>query len=241
MMDDSAGEGCSFLALPCSDIPAPAECDLWAQDCPDCEKCVPWAKDGGSSWNAVKCAPIDPSPKKPGESCVAPEGGVAGVDDCELGAMCWDVDAETNEGTCIGLCDGTPEEPTCAEPATSCVITNDAVLTLCLPMCDPLLQDCPDGQVCFSHSDAFICVIDASGEAGAYGDPCEYANACDPGLMCVEPEHVPDCMTGGCCTPFCDTTMPNACPGDGQECIPWFEEGMAPEGYENIGVCGVPQ
>ena len=240
--------GCSFLcdtgcgASPGLDgvVRCSVECTVWAQDCPEGQKCVPWANDGGSSWNGTKCAPIDPEPKAPGEPCVAPEGGVSGVDDCDGASMCWDVDAETKEGTCVAFCQGTEDEPVCA-PGTHCSITSDGVLILCLPMCDPLLQDCPGDDLCIYSSDGFICVLDASGEGGAFGDACEYVNACDAGLVCLNPEYVPDCMGGGCCSPFCDTTAPNTCPGDGQECIPWFEEGEAPEGYESVGFCGIPQ
>ena len=254
--DDSAGgteTGCSFLecdigcfappgldgAVRCS---PPPDCDLWEQqDCEDGEKCAPWANDGGDSLNAAKCVPVDANPKKPGEPCLAPKGGAAGVDDCELGAMCWDVDEETKEGVCVGLCDGSIDEPTCAEPATSCVIANDGVLILCLPTCDPLAQDCPDSDLCLPVGEGFGCVSDASGEGGAYGDPCEYANSCKPGLACLNPEYVPDCQASGCCSPFCDTSAPNTCPTEGQVCIPWYEEGMAPPGLEHVGVCGVPQ
>ena len=63
----------------------------------------------------------------------------------------------------------------------------------------------------------------------------------DPGLVCLNPEYVPDCQAGGCCSPFCDTKEANDCPGQGQDCIPWWEEGMAPPGYETVGVCGIPQ
>ena len=251
--DDSAGSttGCSFLG--CDDMVqtcyAPpgldgvircSQCDVWSQDCPDGEKCAPWANDGGSSWNATKCVPVDPNPKQPGDACVAPQGGVSGVDDCDEGAMCWDVDAETNEGVCVAFCEGSADDPMCA-PGSTCAIVNDGVLILCLPSCDPLLQDCPGDDLCLPLGDVFGCVLDASGEMGAYGDPCEYANACDPGLVCLNPEYVPDCMAGGCCSPLCEVTAPNMCPGDGQECIAWYEEGMAPPGYEDVGVCGIPQ
>ena len=86
-----------------------------------------------------------------------------------------------------------------------------------------------------------MCVIDASGDEGQYGHPCEDFNTCDPGLYCAPQEYVPDCKAGGCCSPFCGTSAPNTCPGDGQECLPWWEDGMAPPGFENIGFCGVPQ
>ena len=53
---DTGSDGGAFIQEPDgggTDI----ECDLWGQDCPDGEKCMPWANDGGSSWNATKAAP----------------------------------------------------------------------------------------------------------------------------------------------------------------------------------------
>src|SRR5690606_38571371 len=35
------------------------ECDVFAQDCPKGEKCMPWANDGGGSWNATTCSPVE--------------------------------------------------------------------------------------------------------------------------------------------------------------------------------------
>jgi hypothetical protein len=203
---------------------------------------MPYANDGGSSWNATKCVPIMPNPDGVGEPCTAEESGVSGIDSCEAQAMCWDVDPQTLEGVCIAFCEGTAEQPSCA-PGSSCAISGDGILVICLPWCDPLAQDCYGDELCLPHKGEFTCVHDASGDLGAYGDPCEYANSCDPGLYCALSEHVPGCGAVGCCTPYCDTSMANTCPGDGQECIPWFgglEEGEAPPGFENVGACGIP-
>ena len=224
----------------CPDI-LPEDCDVWTQDCPEGYKCMPYANDGGSAWNGVKCFPVDPAPDPVGSPCTVVGNGVSGLDSCDEAAMCWGVDPETAEGTCYAFCTGSPENPMCS-PGFACPIYADAILILCHPKCDPLAQDCADGDACLPYPrDVFICILDASGEMGAYGDPCDYSNACDPGLVCLNPEYVPGCQAGGCCTPFCDTSAPNTCPGDGQECIPWYEEGEAPEGYEHVGVCGVPQ
>ena len=224
------------------------ECDIWGQDCPDGEKCMPWANDGGSSWNATKCSPVDPSPKQPGDECTVEGSGVSGVDDCDVASMCWDVDPETNMGYCVSFCEGTPDAPTCSDPGTMCSIYNDGVLPLCLAGCDPLLQDCPNEDLCVTTAggDGFVCVLDASGEEGQYGDPCEYVNVCDPGLFCANAEAVPGCQGSvGCCSEYCDLTAadPNsACSGlaQGQECTPWFEEGTAPPGLEHVGACAIP-
>jgi hypothetical protein len=200
---------------------------------------MPYADDGGNSWNATKCSPIARDPDAVGEPCTVEENGVSGVDSCDVGSMCWDVDPETLEGTCIAFCSGSPDNAMC-EAGSFCAQTAE-VLILCMPTCDPLMQDCDDGDTCLPYSEWAICVLDASGDTGAFGDPCELENACDPGLVCIHPEYVDGCQTSGCCSPFCDTSAPNTCPGDGQECIPWYDEGQAPEGLENVGVCGVPQ
>jgi len=81
---------------------------------------------------------------------------------------------------------------------------------------------------------------------GAYGDPCEYINACDPGLICIGAAAFADCASGnGCCTEICDTTSDEGdaqCTGapQGQTCQSWYEEGAAPPGYEDVGACALP-
>lgn len=222
--------------------PPGEDCDPYLQDCPDGEKCNAWANDGGSNWNALGCFPVDPSPDQPGDSCTVEGSGVSGVDSCDVASMCWDVDAETNTGVCVAMCEGTPLNPTCADPATSCIISNGGVLNLCLPGCDPLLQNCAEGQGCYPIDDAFVCAPDASGDQGSAGDPCEFINVCDPGTACVEDDaYGPGCFGSfGCCSPFCDVDEVATCPEVGQECVPWFEEGMAPPGLASVGVCSVP-
>ena len=214
-------------------------CNPWDPDCPEGTKCMAWANDGGSSWNALKCAPLDPDPVGPGEVCTS-ENGVSGIDNCDAHSMCWDVDGETQEGVCVAFCTGTEQDSMC-DPGFDCVVPAEGVLILCLPNCDPLLQNCPGDNLCIPSGEQFICVLDGSGEAGLYGDPCEYSNACNPGLYCLNPEYVEGCRAIGCCTPFCDTSRPLMCPGATQECIRWYEEGMEPPGFEHVGICGIPQ
>lgn len=217
------------------------ECSLWLQDCPQGQKCTAWANDGGNSWNAWRCVPIAEDPGAPGDPCIIEGSAVSGLDDCELGSMCFYVDARTDEGTCIAFCTGSEDNPTCEVPGTTCFLPGNGVLPLCIPDCDPLLQDCGPGQACYGLNDSFSCVVDASGDMGAAGDPCEYLNACDPGTECVMPEEVPGCMGAlGCCSAYCSLAdpMPPCLPG--QSCVPYFEPGMAPPGYELLGHCGVP-
>jgi hypothetical protein len=222
------------------------ECSIWDQDCGEGEKCAPWANDGGSSWNATKCVAVDANPAQPGDPCTVEGSGVSGVDTCDVSSMCWDVDPETNMGSCVAFCTGSENAPTCDNPDTSCSIANEGVLVLCLPTCDPLLtSSCPDGQACYPIDASFVCAPDASGEdAGADNDPCEYINACDPGTICVNPAIVDGCPAGagGCCQFVCDLSEDAAaegCTAD-ESCEPWYEEGMVPPGYEDVGVCALP-
>lgn len=232
--------GVVFIMDP--EVGAGMDCDPWLQNCPVGEKCNPWDNSGGGSWNANACFPVDPFPVGVGDVCQVVGSGTTGIDNCEAGAMCWDVDAATNEGTCVALCTGSPAAPMCAA-GSSCVITNGGVLTLCLPGCDPLLQDCAAGQGCYLVGADFICAPDASGGQGVDGDGCEFINVCDPGLMCVDSSAVQGCGGGiaGCCSPLCDVTEPvDPCPAGLEECVPVYGLGMAPLGYEDVGVCSIP-
>ncbi len=221
------------------------ECDIFAQDCPPGEKCMPWANDGGTSWNATRCSPVMENPGQPGDECTVEGGGTSGVDSCDIGSMCWDVDGETNVGTCTAMCTGAEDAPICEDPDTNCSIANDGAIVLCLPACDPLLQDCDEGQACYPITGTFVCAPDASGEMGIPGDPCEFINVCDTGLFCAAAAAVPGCtMSSGCCSEFCDLSDPTGAAqcslGGGQDCVPAFEEGMTPPGYEDVGLCAIP-
>lgn len=228
------------------------ECSVWNQDCPENEKCMPWANDGGNSWNATKCTPLDPNAAQPGDSCTVEGSGVSGVDDCAKASMCWDVDPETNTGVCVAFCSGSEAEPFCDDPEAKCTIVNDGTLILCIPTCDPVIQDCEakgfDADTgCIPSDDQFVCVFVAAGpDEGNYGDPCEFANVCQPGLFCANAAGVPNCQGAqGCCSEFCDFSDPNAtmgCAGfaGGQECLAWYAEGEAPPGLEDVGACATP-
>lgn len=220
------------------------ECSLWDQDCGEGEKCAPWANDGGSAWNATRCVPVDANPAQPGDPCTVEGSGISGIDTCDVSSMCWDVDPETNEGVCTAFCTGSENAPVCDDPDTSCSIANDGTIILCLPSCDPLLQNCPDGQACYPIDNSFVCAPDASGDdMGADNDPCEYINACDSGNVCVVPDIVDGCPAGstGCCQAVCDLTDATAdgCTAN-ETCEAFFEEGNVPPGYEDVGICSLP-
>ena len=222
---------------------AEGDCDPYAQDCPVGEKCTPWANDGGNAWNSTHCWAVEETPAQLGDACVVEGSGVSGIDDCDVGLMCWAVDPETNIGTCIELCGCGPEAPTCSGGGTVCTVSNSGVLPICLPTCDPLDPSvCADGQGCYASGDTFMCAPDASGTEGSAGDPCQYVNACDAGLFCASPDFLPGCFsTAGCCTEYCDTEEGNDCTLPGTECIPLFAAGTEPEPcHTDTGVCATP-
>jgi hypothetical protein len=232
----------SCLAVRGHNSPRCSECDTFQQDCPPGEKCTSYANDGGGSWNAHKCTSVAPDPDQVGEPCTVEGGSTTGVDSCDLGSMCWFVDENTLMGTCVAFCTGSPNAPIC--PAdTSCINSNDGELALCLPTCDPLLQDCAQG-LCIGNSTGnnFVCVFDGSGAEGQLFDPCQFLNACDPGLACLNPEAASECDPNepGCCLPFCDLSLPPGCPGAMQVCTPWFGMDVPPPEYMNVGFCSVP-
>ncbi len=218
-----------------------AQCDVFKQDCGEGEKCVAWGSGGSSSWNATKCVMVT-GDGLPGDVCTAPEGGLAGVDDCGAGSFCWDV--LNNQGVCVALCEGSEDAPSC-DPETVCLISNDGVLNLCLPSCDPLIQDCAGDDLCVPSINGFFCSQDASGDEGQLNDPCQGGNVCDKGLLCINTGTASsECDPGssGCCQPYCEYPG-GACPNPDQECIQWYNPDELPpnDPQADIGFCGIPQ
>jgi len=216
----------------------PFNCDVFLQDCPEGEKCAAVSVDGGY-WNRARCVPVTGTDVA-GDPCTA-ESVADGLDSCVKGAMCWGVDMDGN-GTCVAQCGGSPDVPTCPDKGI-CTISSQGFLNICLPTCDPLLQDCGVGRACYPINDGFTCVPDDSGDMGEANDPCEFINACEVGLFCGAPAFVgAGCAPGsmGCCTPFCEFPE-GACPNPDQECVQWFDPAMLPEGdsWLAIGACGV--
>lgn len=235
--DPTTGDsGCAFYGGCPTDFVDTSLCDPWAQDCPRGEKCVPASLDD-DSWESLVCVQVDPNAVGPGQGCASMGFG---VDTCDKGSVCWFLDPNTQMGTCTAQCVGSPEAPSCSDPSTACVhiaVTGD----LCLPLCDPLAQDCPLSQVCVQNPTTpdFICAPDTSDTEGKAFDACESLHDCDPGLACAPTELATECdpQGDGCCLPYCDTSQPASCPGAGQECV--LLESL-PMGFESVGRCQLP-
>ena len=141
------------------------------------------------------------------------------------------------------MCIGSENAPRCADPHRTCDLDAEGVLLLCLENCHPLVQDCPDGEGCYPVGQGFACGWETGGATGAHGDTCQHLTACDPGLACIGANYVAgNCNPDGpgCCAAYCTLTGEANCPGEGEECDPWFEPADAPVPYEDVGVCIIP-
>jgi hypothetical protein len=211
------------------------DCDSFAQDCPEGEKCVPYATSG-NSWDALKCVPIM-GDQAPGEPCMY-DGPFESTDDCDGTSWCLDSRGE-GVGVCHAFCSGTPDTPECP-PMSQCSISGAGVVNICLPSCDPIIQDCPEGAACFWSNIDFTCIVTT--QDIPLGDPCGFVNDCAEGNMCTTADVLPACIAAACCANFCDLGL-----GDmqcavtpGTVCVPFFEQGMAPPWYEHVGLCVLP-
>jgi hypothetical protein len=213
-------------------------CDPFAQDCPEGEKCVFYASSGGS-WDANKCVPVM-GDQMPGEPCWY-GGALEATDNCDETGACWnaiDVEGEL-VGICQAFCTGSPDNPECP-PKSSCAISGNGSPSLCIDGCDPLVQDCGPGLACYWANGNFNCIFTTEGIPA--GEPCGFINDCAGGNICVAAESLPACAGSACCTPFCDLELGEGPCGavPGTSCVPLFEEGAAPPGYDLVGVCMSP-
>ncbi len=208
--------------------PETTACELFSQTCPENEKCVPYAM-GGGSWDALKCVPIT-GDKAPGETCEL-TSIESGIDDCDGTSYCWD-------DSCREMCTGSANDPQCP-PQTECMINGSSIIALCLPTCDPLLQNCAEGQGCVWSGTEFDC-LESQGSIPV-GETCEFLASCVTGGLCIDNEWLPGCEGDYCCSLYCALDAPDICDSvhPGTACLPFFEEGAAPPDLENTGFCGV--
>lgn len=227
--EDSSGEGTETDTGGSTD-PSGA-CDPLAQDCPEGEKCLPWASSGGT-WDALECVPIL-GDQVPGEPCTS-NGPVEATDDCDGSGMCFGYDEMLMGGTCYGICG---PGHVCPE-GQGCLVANDGALNLCLDLCRPQFpEDCSPGTVCAWTMDMFACT---PGVPTLDPDAiCEPGEVCAPGQGCVAAGELEGCGGASCCTDLCDTGEPDPCVAP-LTCQPWFEMGQALEGLETMGSCRLP-
>jgi hypothetical protein len=178
-----------------------------------------------------------------GDPCSIAESLYSGTDDCDISAMCWNADPDTLVGECVAFCSGSEANPVCEDAARSCFIGWEGEIILCLPRCNPLASICDVGEECIfdwqSPDGVFVCMPEVHVAPQAYGDDCSDALACGTGLVCRAAADVPGCVGTHCCTTLADLAAPPPCPDVTQTCLPFYEDGTAPEGLENLCFCGV--
>ena len=232
-LSESSTETSGFVP-PSPDLPE--ECDIFEQDCAEGEKCVPWVDPDGSYWIGFTCVPVL-GDQAVGEPCTLDYADSS--DDCDASSSCYNFELfnGVSSGVCHAFCTGSEDDPMCTG-SDYCVIGNGYPgPALCFEQCDPLAQDCPGDRGCYWFEPHFSCFF--AGEIAA-GEPCEFFGECEPGSICTFAGILSTCEGGYCCTPFCLVGGgPGPCVGvqPGTECVPFYEQGMAPPGYEDVGVC----
>ena len=222
-----------------------AQCSVWAQDCAEGDKCVPWSAEADLVPDEVRCCPTVGNPVLAGESCMVQDYFGSCLDNCEASSLCLDIDND-GEGVCQAFCTGQASDPQCG-PDEGCFIYFAGV-PFCFPKCDPLIQDCADGQGCYPSQEAvggtdFLCLPQIG--SAQITEQCWFLSGCDPGLICVTPDFFPDCNSPvGCCTRLCDTSEPDPCAEIDPilECVSWYVGGQQPPSPElaNVGACVIP-
>jgi hypothetical protein len=222
------------------------QCDPWLQDCPGGYKCMAFAEEGEPAFTGTKCTPVVPNPGTEGDPCTVEGGWWTGVDDCDYGHACWNIDHATNTGVCVALCTGNQDSYDCPDDEDACVFWVPGLAHVCLETCDPLLQDCSAAQACGPEwaggAQQFTCYAEYSGTEGQEFDPCMFGNMCDPGLICWDPAAAIECAADAyCCLSYCDLDNPQ-CNGQGAECVSFYSliEGQVPPAHADVGICVLP-
>lgn len=94
-------DACDGAPTACTDTLCQLKCDLWAQDCPEGQKCIPVTQaDAEPPWDGTSCVLLDATPDPAGAACVY--NGLA--DGCEMGWWCQPDAMGADMGTCVQLC-----------------------------------------------------------------------------------------------------------------------------------------
>jgi hypothetical protein len=180
------------------------ECDLIAQDCPDQEGCY-------LSDNKALCLPSTGA-----ASCAAA---------CEVGNDCGPGQVCAGEPRrCLALCElGRP----CPAQAVCDPLQGRDDVGVCIQVapasdCSAIVQNCPDDQGCYVVDGDEVCA-EPLADAKGLDEPCEAANGCVPGLVCVGRS-----AAQLRCRQTCDPSREGSC-----------DEGTCTliEGTDGVGVC----
>jgi len=216
--------------VPKHDVPPDTNrCDPMHPDCEAGEKCT-LVREPNDTDFIGRCVAIAEQTVAIGERCVPLDE--PGHDNCEAGSVCWDI--MNGEGTCLGFCQGSEDNPKCEEGSV-CNWGKSSDAGLCTPICDPLsTEECPETCGCYWANIDFFCLPRTSNIPT--GEPCGFINDCAPVNLCVTAEALPECADQSCCAAFCDLGV-GTCDAAGTSCVPFFRDGEAPPNYVHVGIC----
>ena len=207
-------------------------CDFREQNCVEGQKCAPLPDDADEDGYINRCV-LRTGDKQRGEPCTF-IGGLEDYDDCDLGHLCWSIEAQ-GPGACVAQ--SSNELPDGCLPTELNTAAFGLAVVVCLPACDPRVDGCPDPLECWFSSEDFRCdwlPQQSLGEGEACAD--DDSGECNPGLYCAPGSALLGCEFDRCCTPYCTTGEPEAC-APGLQCNQLFDVGFAPEGLEDLGIC----
>lgn len=235
---EATGQGSTTAPVP--DFP-PDEgppCDPYAPySCPEGQKCVWDPATGNGDKDEIVCVPLVRTPTKAGEPCTLEPGEEpGGMDECEIGTLCGWFGSLDHSNMCTPLCKGSVEFPAC-DPGWMCITSR--TLAFCRMCCDPLLQDCAEGEVCrLEWYGGSTCDFLWEAPEAKPGTPCQYGSDCALGAICAAAEHVPGCAADSCCTELCRLGGEELCQLPGQSCRPMVFDGEPPC-IADLGMCTV--
>ncbi len=94
-------DACEGAPTSCDANLCQLQCDLWEQDCPDGQKCIPVTNaDAEAPWDGTRCVLLNMDPLGPGAAC--DYNGLA--DPCATGWWCLPDMAGSDVGSCVSLC-----------------------------------------------------------------------------------------------------------------------------------------
>ncbi|MEM6995758.1 MAG: hypothetical protein AAF721_34935 [Myxococcota bacterium] len=224
--DDDEGEGDddgNVVGACPPEIPCTLEEGGIDRVCGDGNKCQPFADDFEPGFDVAYCAPVENDRTLRGDPCTWDCSG----DSCDPASVCIPNAVGARDGVCHGLCDPTLDW-VCENPNTRCAARGN--YHACMPICDPLLQNCPGDLQCY-FDNGFVC-LPPEGDV-ELGQECDDHQDCGPQAACLPSEDV-NCGLGAgalCCALLCSASGVD-CP-QMQNCIPL---GL-PAPWEDVGSC----